>query len=73
MPTREHGPTFEENQITCTEAAERAGVSRRTVQRWLLAKNDPIAFELSPGGHARIDAPKFRAWCRRNGVRYDAR
>jgi excisionase family DNA binding protein len=69
--TRQHGPTFEKNQISATEAAERVGVDRRTLQRWLKDARDPIPHELSPGGHARIHEGKFRAWCQRHGIRYD--
>ena len=67
------GSTFQGGEISCTDAAERIGVSRRTVQRWLLDKRDAIAFSLSPGGHARIHEAQFRAWCDRHGITYRGR
>lgn len=51
------------------EAARRAGVNRKTIQRWIAAKE--FAVKRTPKGHALIDEGEFRAWCERNRVRHD--
>ena len=54
---------------TPAEVAERVGVSRQTVVKWI--ERGELDAELTPGGHHRIPASAFTS--RRSGERGDVR
>ena len=51
--------------MTSAEAAQLAGVDRRTIQRWIKRSRKPLPVTRTPGGHARIGAADLRRWLAR--------